>query len=93
MVRQWQTLFYGKRYSQTVLTDKVDYCMVAQGLGCQAIRVTKKEAVMPAIQKALETKAPTLIEVVIDPDDKVFPMVPAGKPIDEVFDASDLEEA
>ncbi len=93
MVRQWQTLFYGKRYSQTVLTDKVDYCMVAQGLGCQAIRVTKKEEVMPAIQKALETKAPTLIEVVIDPDDKVFPMVPAGKPIDEVFDASDLEEA
>ena len=92
MVRQWQTLFYGKRYSQTVLTDKVDYCMVAQGLGCQAIRVTKKEEVMPAIQKALATKGPTLIEVVIDPDDKVFPMVPAGKPIDEVFDASDLEQ-
>ena len=92
MVRQWQTLFYGKRYSQTVLTDKVDYCKVAEGLGCQAIRVTKKEEVEPALKKALEAKAPTLIEVVIDPDDKVFPMVPAGKPIDGVFDETDLEE-
>ncbi len=92
MVRQWQTLFYGKRYSQTVLTDKVDYCKVAEGLGCAAYRVTKKEEVMPAIQKALENKAPTLIEVMIDPDDKVFPMVPAGKPIAEVFDADDLKE-
>ncbi|MCR5418155.1 MAG: biosynthetic-type acetolactate synthase large subunit [Lachnospiraceae bacterium] len=92
MVRQWQTLFYGKRYSQTVLQDKVDFCKVAEGLGCEAIRVTKKEEVMPALQKALAAKAPVLIEVVIDPDDKVFPMVPAGKPIDEVFDASDLKE-
>ncbi len=92
MVRQWQTLFYGKRYSQTVLTDKVDYCKVAEALGCKAIRVTKKEEVGPALQQALDAKAPVLIEVVIDPDDKVFPMVPAGKPIDGVFDESDLEE-
>ena len=92
MVRQWQTLFYGKRYSQTVLTDKVDYIKVAEGLGCAAVRVTKKEEVASAIKQALENKAPTLIEVVIDQDDKVFPMVPAGKPIDEVFDAEDLKE-
>ncbi|MBO4337615.1 MAG: biosynthetic-type acetolactate synthase large subunit [Lachnospiraceae bacterium] len=92
MVRQWQTLFYGKRYSQTVLTDKVDYCKVAEGLGCSAIRVTKKEEVADAVQKAIDNKAPTLIEVVIDPDDKVFPMVPAGKPIDQVFDAEDLKD-
>ena len=92
MVRQWQTLFYGKRYSQTVLTDKVDYCKVAEGLGCMAIRVTKKEEVADALKKAIDAKAPVLIEVVIDPDDKVFPMVPAGKPIEEVFDASDLKE-
>ncbi len=92
MVRQWQTLFYGKRYSQTVLTDKVDYCKVAEGLGCMAIRVTKKEEVAPALKKAIDAKAPALIEVVIDPDDKVCPMVPAGKPIEEVFDASDLKE-
>ena len=66
MVRQWQTLFYGKRYSQTVLKDKVDFCKVAEGLGCTAIRV-------------------------IPEDDKVFPMVPAGAPISEVFDGDDLK--
>lgn len=92
MVRQWQTLFYDHRYSQTVLNDKVDYCKVAEGLGCDAYRVTKKEEVFDTIKKAIENKRPALIECIIDPDDKVFPMVPAGKPIAEVFDASDLTE-
>ena len=92
MVRQWQTLFYEKRYSQTVLNDYVDFCMVAKGLGCEAIKVTKKEEVADAIQKAIDLKKPVLIECVIPEDDKVFPMVPAGAPISEVFDASDLAE-
>ena len=74
MVRQWQTLFYGKRYSQTVLKDKVDFCKVAEGLGCTAIRVTKKEEVAPAIEKAIALKAPVMIECMIPEDDKVFPM-------------------
>ncbi len=91
MVRQWQTLFYGKRYSQTVLNDKVDFCKVAEGLGCTAIRVTKKEEVAPAIEKAISLNAPVLIECMIQEDDKVFPMVPAGKPIAEVFDGDDLK--
>lgn len=90
MVRQWQTLFYGKRYSQTVLKDKVDFCKVAEGLGCAAIRVTSREEVAPAIEKAIAMKAPVLIECVIPEDDKVFPMVPAGAPIDQVFDGEDL---
>jgi len=90
MVRQWQTLFYGKRYSQTVLNDKVDFCKVAEGLGCAAIRVTKKEEVADAIKKAIEMKAPVLIECMIQEDDKVFPMVPAGAPISEVFDGDDI---
>ncbi len=90
MVRQWQTLFYGERYSQTVLNDKVDFCKVAEGLGCEAIRVTSKEEVAPAIEKALALKAPVLIECIIPEDDKVFPMVPAGAPISEAFDAQDL---
>ncbi|MDE7270312.1 MAG: biosynthetic-type acetolactate synthase large subunit [Acetatifactor sp.] len=90
MVRQWQTLFYGKRYSQTVLKDAVDFCKVAEGLGCAAIRVTSKEEVAPAIEKAIAMKAPVLIECVIPEDDKVFPMVPAGAPIDQVFDGEDL---
>ena len=91
MVRQWQTLFYGKRYSQTVLNDSVDFCKVAEGLGCTAIRVTTKEEVAPAIEKAISLKAPVLIECIIPEDDKVFPMVPAGAPINEVFDGDDLK--
>ncbi len=92
MVRQWQTLFYEKRYSQTVLNDGVDFCMVAKGLGCEAIRVTKKEEVADAVKRAIEMKRPVLIDCMIPEDDKVFPMVPAGAPISEVFDATDLEE-
>ncbi|MDE5597334.1 MAG: acetolactate synthase large subunit, partial [Lachnospiraceae bacterium] len=90
MVRQWQTLFYGKRYSQTVLQDKVDFCKVAEGLGCTAIRVTSKEEVAPAIEKALAMNAPVLLDCIIPEDDKVFPMVPAGAPISDAFDAQDL---
>ncbi len=91
MVRQWQTLFYGKRYSQTILNDSVDYCKVAEALGCEAIRVTCKEEVGPAIERAIERKRPVLVECVIPEDDKVFPMVPAGAPIAEVFDGDDLK--
>ncbi len=90
MVRQWQTLFYGKRYSQTVLNDGVDFCKVAEGLGCEAILVTKKEEVSPAIEKAIALKKPVLLNCIIPEDDKVFPMVPAGAPISEAFDAKDL---
>ena len=90
MVRQWQTLFYGQRYSQTILQDKVDYCKVAEGLGCEAILVTKKEEVAPAIEKALTLGKPVVLNCIIDEDDKVFPMVSPGGPISEAFDAEDL---
>jgi acetolactate synthase-1/2/3 large subunit len=92
MVRQWQTLFYGQRYSQTVLTDKVDFCKVSEGLGCEAIRVTKREEVAPAIEKAISLNKPVVIECIIEEDDKVFPMVPAGAPISDAFDADDLSK-
>jgi len=91
MVRQWQTLFYDKRYSQTVLNDKVDFCKVAEGLGCEAILVTQKEEVAPAIEKAISLGKPVVINCIIPEDDKVFPMVPAGAPISEAFDAEDLK--
>ncbi len=91
MVRQWQTLYYGERYSATVIEDKVDYCKVAEGLGCLAIRVTEPSEVEPALKKALSAGVPTLIDVVINEDDKVFPMVSPGAPIEKAFDASDLE--
>ena len=92
MVRQWQTLFYDKRYSQTVLNDKVDFCKVAEGLGCEAILVTKKEEVAPAIEKAISLGKPVVINCIIPEDDKVFPMVPAGAPISEAFDGDDLKK-
>lgn len=91
MVRQWQTLFYEKRYSQTVLQDKVDYVKVAEGLGCTAFRVTTKEEVEPTLRKALEVGGPVVIDCVIQEDDKVFPMVPGGAPISDSFDADDLK--
>lgn len=93
MVRQWQTLFYDHRYSQTVLNDKVDFCKVSEGLGCTAIRVTKKEEFAPALEKAIALREPVVIECVIPEDDKVFPMVPAGAPISEAFDEDDLNKA
>ena len=90
MVRQWQTLFYDKRYSQTILDDKVDFCKVAEGLGCEAILVTTKEEVAPAIERAISLNKPVVLNCMIPEDDKVFPMVPAGAPISEAFDAEDL---
>ncbi|MCR4865483.1 MAG: biosynthetic-type acetolactate synthase large subunit [Lachnospiraceae bacterium] len=90
MVRQWQTLFYDKRYSNTVLEDKVDFCKVAEGLGCEAILVTKKEEVLPAIEKALKLKKPVVLNCIIEKDESVFPMVPAGAPISDAFDEKDL---
>ncbi len=90
MVRQWQTLFYGKRYSQTVLNDRVDFVKTAEGLGCTAYRATTKEEVTDAIKKALKAKGPVVIECIIPEDDKVFPMVSPGAPIKEAFDANDL---
>ena len=92
MVRQWQTLFYGGRYSATVLDDKVDFVKVAEGLGCKAIRITKKEEVGPALEEAIAYGGPVVLDCQIDQDDKVFPMVLAGAAIDEVFDEDDLNK-
>ncbi|MBR5375994.1 MAG: biosynthetic-type acetolactate synthase large subunit [Lachnospiraceae bacterium] len=92
MVRQWQTLFYDGRYSNTILTDESDYVKIAEGMGCKAIRVTKKEEVDDAIKKALSSEVPTVIDVMIEEDDKVFPMVSPGGAIEEAFDEADLRE-
>lgn len=90
MVRQWQTLFYDHRYSQTVLEDKVDFNKVSEGLGCTAFTITKKEEVAPALEKAISLHAPVVLNCIIDKDESVFPMVPAGAPISDAFDESDL---
>ena len=90
MVRQWQTLFYGQRYSNTILNDKVDYVKVAEALGAVGIRVTKNEELEPAIRTAMTSKVPVVIECVIDCDDKVWPMVAPGASLSEVFAEEDL---
>ena len=92
MVRQWQTLFYGKRYSATVLHDSTDFVKVAEGFGCKGIKVTKKEEVMPALQEAMEYNGPVVIDCIIEEDDKVFPMVAPGAPIETAFDQEDVDK-
>jgi len=90
MVRQWQTLFYGKRYSHTVLDDQVDYVKLAEAMGVKAYRVTKKEEVEPVLREAVEAGRPVLIEFIIESDDKVFPMIAPGKDLEDCFDEKDL---
>ena len=92
MVRQWQTLYYGERYSATVLNDQVDFVKLAEAMGAVGIRVTKKEEVAPAIEKAISLGRPVVLECVIDSDDKVFPMMSPGAPLEETFDADDLKK-
>ena len=90
MVRQWQTLYYGARYSATIIEDKVDYCKVAEGLGCRAINVTSLSELEPALKEAVASTEPILVNCVIDEDDKVFPMVSPGASIEEAFDEKDM---
>ena len=91
MVRQWQTLFYNKHYSATVLDDGADYVKVAEALGCKAKRVTTQEEFESAFAEALSSKKPYVIDCIIDSDDKVWPMVAPGKPINEAFDEADYK--
>ncbi len=92
MVRQWQTLFYGKRYSQTIVEDKVDFVKVAEAMGAKGYRITKPEEVEPVLREAIGLRQPVVVECVIQNDDKVFPMVAPGGNIEEAFSEEDLEE-
>lgn len=92
MVRQWQTLFYGQRYSHTILNDSVDFVKVAKGLGVKAYRATTQEEFDRAMQEALALNGPVMIECVIESDDKVFPMIAPGKDLEDCFDEKDLKE-
>lgn len=91
MVRQWQTLFYGKRYSSTILEDSVDFVKLSEAMGAKAYRVTTKEELEPVLREAIDLNIPVVIECVIDKDDKVFPMVSPGGAIEKAFDADDLK--
>ena len=92
MVRQWQTLFYDKRYSSTVLNDGVDYVKMAETMGATGFRATSKEEFTEVFAKALDMKTPVVIDCVINCDDKVWPMVAPGAPISDCFDDKDIEK-
>jgi len=91
MVRQWQNLFYGQRYSATVLNDAVDFVKLAEAMGAVGIRVTTQEEFKNAFKEAMTLGRPVLIDCIIDKDDKVWPMVAPGAAISEAFDEGDLE--
>ncbi len=92
MVHQWQDLFYGKRYSGTILNDYVDFVKVSEGLGVEAKRATTPEEFDEAIQWALKLGRPAVIDCIIDSDEKVWPMVAPGASISDVFTEEDMPE-
>ena len=91
MVRQWQNLFYGQRYSATVLNDAVDFVKLAEAMGAEGIRATTQEEFKSAFEKAMNLGRPVVIDCQIDSDDKVWPMVAPGAAISEAFDEADLK--
>ena len=92
MVRQWQELFYQRRYVATPLTGP-DFLKIAEAYGIPAIRVEHKIDVIPAIQKAMDTDGPFLIDFRIEPEENVFPMVAPGASIAEILEAPNKDEA
>lgn len=92
MVRQWQTLFYGQRYSATVLNDAVDFVKLAEAMGAVGMRVTTLDEFKAAFSEALTLGRPVVIDCQIDSDEKVWPMVAPGAAISEAFSEEDLKE-
>ena len=92
MVRQWQNLFYGQRYSSTILNDAVDFVKLAEAMGAVGLRATSQDEFKDAFAKALTMGRPVVIDCQIDCDDKVWPMVAPGAAISEAFSEEDLEE-
>lgn len=91
MVRQWQTLFYGQRYSATVLNDAVDFVKLAEAMGAVGMKATTQDEFKDAFEKALTMGRPVVIDCQIDSDDKVWPMVAPGAAISEAFSEEDLQ--
>lgn len=92
MVRQWQTLFYEKRYSNTVLDHNVDYVKLAEAMGAVGMRATTLDEFKKAFSEALALNKPVVIDCVIDKDEKVWPMVAPGESISKAFSEEDLEK-
>ena len=92
MVRQWQTLFYGQRYSATILNDAVDFVKLAEAMGAVGMRATTLDEFKAAFSEALTLGRPVVIDCQIDSDEKVWPMVAPGAAISEAFSEEDLKE-
>jgi len=92
MVRQWQELFYDKRYVATPLSGP-DYVKVGEAYGIPGVRVTRKIDVIPAVEKAIEEPGPFLIDFAIEPEENVYPMVPSGASLAEMLEEPTKEEA
>ena len=86
MVHQWQDLFYKKDYFSTVYSGNPDFVKLAAAYGITGIRVTEKGQVAGAIQQAMETPGPVLIDFVVDADENVYPMIPAGESVKEMME-------
>ena len=91
MVRQWQTLFFGKRYSNTILQRKTDFVKLAEAFGAKAARVTTIEAFEAAYKEAMAYDGPYLIDTIIDQDEFVLPMLPPGGSMDDIITAKAKE--
>ena len=92
MVRQWQTLFFGERYSNTMLTRKTDFVKLAEAFGVKAKRVATPEEFADAFREASEAQGAYLIEVPIDKDEFVLPMLPPGGSIDDIIVSAERGE-
>jgi acetolactate synthase-1/2/3 large subunit len=84
MVRQWQQLFFEKRYSFTELQNP-DFIMIGKGFGMEGHKVTQREELTDSIQKMLDHNGPYLLEVVVEKEDNVFPMVPSGASVSDII--------
>lgn len=84
MVRQWQEIFYKKRYSSTILKE-VNFAQIAKAFGAEGIRVTEKEELIPALRSAFEYPGPAVVDVIVEQEENVIPMVPPGAPIDQII--------
>jgi len=86
MVRQWQELFFNRRYSETCLESSVDFVKLAEAYGALGLRATKKSEVKDVIEEAVKSQRPTIIDFVVEREENVSPMVPAGAAINEILD-------
>lgn len=85
MVRQWQSAFYDKRYSSTILDRKTDFVKLADAFGAKGYRVTNIEELDRTIKECIDTESPVLIDCIIDKDDRVLPMIPPGGCIKDII--------